>query len=481
MTGDFDDDYDRGNNRSTRVLEESSGDGLRRAGSLITGLLTICLLLLVAAGAAYFYVDTVFNSPGPLSEEQTVTITRGQGVREIADTLMAEGAISDDRVFILGVLAHQANDSLKAGEYRFPAHASMSEIMAAIVAGRSVQYAITIPEGLTTRQIVERIEEDPVLVGEITQVPAEGSLLPDTYAFTRGASRQDMIGRMVAAQKKLMDELWPTRDENLPIEKPYEALILASIVEKETGVAAERPQVASVFVNRLRRGMRLQSDPTIIYGIVGGEGSLGRPITRSDINSRTPYNTYQIDGLPPTPIANPGRDAIAAVLKPEETDYVYFVADGTGGHAFAETLVEHNANVAEWRKIERARRLAEQAEAEASEAADIANDADTVDPAALATTPDADDAGDAAASETETAATEPEAPGEADAAIEEPADDAATEAADTAGDDAVQEPDAGSREYPLPEPKPPVPQRATSSERQSDVTVVPLPATTGDQ
>ena len=202
---------------------------------------------------------------------------------------------------------------------------------------------------------MEIVKADPVLVGEVSAVPEEGALLPETYLFERGTSRDEILARMAAAHDAVMEELWPARAENLPIKTEEEAVILASIVEKETGVAEERPRVASVFINRLNRGMRLQSDPTIIYGITGGKGPLGRRIRRSEIDGATPYNTYQIDGLPPTPIANPGRAAIEAVLNPPETKDLYFVADGTGGHAFASSLKEHLKNVAAFRRIQRER------------------------------------------------------------------------------------------------------------------------------
>ena len=213
---------------------------------------------------------------------------------------------------------------------------------------------------------MERLKANEVLVGEIKNPPAEGELLPDTYLFNRGGTRQSIIDQMNTAQKKFIEKLWPTRAEGLPLKTPEEALILASIVEKETGQADERAHVAAVFVNRLRRGMRLQSDPTIIYGITRGQGKLDRPIRRSDIRQKTDYNTYQIDGLPPTPIANPGRASIEAVLNPVETEHLYFVADGTGGHVFARTLAEHNANVRKWRSWLRDQREQQEAEEQAA-------------------------------------------------------------------------------------------------------------------
>ena len=244
---------------------------------------------------------------------------------------------------------------LRAGEFAIPEAASMAEIYDILRSGQTIQYPVTAAEGLTTAMIIRIVEASEVMTGEITRIPAEGALLPETYLVSRGDDRQALIDRMEAAQDALLDELWSNRAENLPFDTPEEAIILASVVEKETGIAHERPMVASVFVNRLRRGMRLQSDPTIIYGITQGE-PLGRGIRRSELDSTANrYNTYQIDGLPPTPISNPGRDAIAAVLNPPEGQYLYFVADGTGGHAFATSLAEHNRNVAQWRRIERER------------------------------------------------------------------------------------------------------------------------------
>jgi len=236
-------------------------------------------------------------------------------------------------------------------------------VLDTLIEGDAILYSVTIPEGWTSLQTVERLRATDELTGELTEIPPEGSLMPDTYRFARNTSRSDIIARMRTAQEEFLNKVWPTRDADLPIETKEEALILASIVEKETGLADERSKVAGVFINRLRKGMRLQSDPTIIYGLVGGRASLGRPIYRSEIVKETPYNTYVIKGLPPTPIANPGRAAIEAVLRPQETDAIYFVADGTGGHAFATTLAEHNRNVAQWRKIER-RMREEQARAE---------------------------------------------------------------------------------------------------------------------
>ncbi|HBF60964.1 MAG TPA: endolytic transglycosylase MltG, partial [Methyloceanibacter sp.] len=228
---------------------------------------------------------------------------------------------------------------------------------------------VTFPEGWTSQQIVKRLEANAELDGAVSEVPAEGSLLPDTYSFGTKDSKEDILQRMDAAHRKFLAQVWEERDPDIMVKTPEEAVILASIVEKETGVAEERPRIASVFHNRLRKGMRLQSDPTIIYGIFGGSGNRDHPITRDELKQKNPYNTYQIDGLPPTPIGNPGRAAIEAVLKPAKTGEIYFVADGTGGHIFSTTLAQHNKNVAKWRKIEREIRARQKAEAEAAEAA----------------------------------------------------------------------------------------------------------------
>ena len=232
----------------------------------------------------------------------------------------------------------------------------MAQIYELLRSGETVHYPVTFAEGLTSAMIVRALADVEVLTGEVTEIPAEGTLLPETYHVTRDTSRQELLDRMAQDQQALLDELWPNRAENLPFETREEAIILASIVEKETGVASERPEVAAVFVNRLRRGMRIESDPTIIYGISQGE-PLGRGLRRSEIdNAENAWNTYQIPRLPPTPIANPGRESIAAVLNPAESSALFFVADGTGGHVFADTYAQHQRNVANWRRIERQRR-----------------------------------------------------------------------------------------------------------------------------
>ncbi|MDX1581615.1 MAG: endolytic transglycosylase MltG, partial [Alphaproteobacteria bacterium] len=243
---------------------------------------------------------------------------------------------------------------LQAGEYAFDSGMTMYEVMEKLRSGDTVVRRLTIPEGLSTSEILALVRAEPALSGEIEEEPEEGLLLPETYHFHLGDDRQGLVNRMKESMQEAITNLWPERQEGLPITSPYEAKILASIVEKETAVASERPHVAGVFINRLNLGMPLQSDPTVVYGITGG-GPLGRPLRRSELDAETPYNTYQFRGLPPTPIANPGLASLKAVLDPLETKDLYFVADGTGGHAFAETYREHQRNVRKWRQLERER------------------------------------------------------------------------------------------------------------------------------
>ncbi len=300
-----------------------------------------------------------FTAAGPMPNgdtETVINIPRGTGLSAISRNLENEGVVTSALIFQIGVRLSGGATDLKAGEYAIPPGASMQEIMDLFRSGLSILHKLTVPEGLTSSQIMRLVDAHEILVGELPEaLPEEGDLLPETYLFSRGETRDGVIRQMAEAHDKVLAELWAGRQEDLPISTPYEAVILASIVEKETGVAEERPRVASVFINRLRRGMRLQSDPTIIYGLTKGE-PLGRGIRQSELDRETPYNTYFIDGLPPTPIANPGRAALAAVLNPPETKDLYFVADGTGGHVFAETLRQHQRNVAAWRRIERDRK-----------------------------------------------------------------------------------------------------------------------------
>lgn len=346
---------DEGSAASAGTDDVSAEPKPRRRFARIFLIFAICLPLLglVLAGAVFLYGKHRFEAAGPHGEARIVMLDQGLGVRAIATRLDKAGVVSDPLIFLAGVRFYGAEGDLKAGEYEIPAHASMAAIMRILREGRSILHRITIPEGLTSEQIMLLVDANPVLEGETPPPPPEGTLLPETYSFTRGATRKEIVSQMEAAAKALMDELWDKRAEDLPFDTREEAITLASIVEKETGLASERPRVAAVFVNRLNVPMRLQSDPTIIYGLVGGKGALGRPIRRSELDRHTPYNTYLVDGLPPTPICNPGRASIEAVLNPPETDELYFVADGTGGHAFSKTLSEHQQRVREWRQIER--------------------------------------------------------------------------------------------------------------------------------
>ncbi|MFQ6017916.1 MAG: endolytic transglycosylase MltG [Kiloniellaceae bacterium] len=315
-------------------------------------------LLIVAAAVALYGIDR-FERPGPLEADSIVFIPRGAGLAAIAGRLQGAGVIDDALVFRLGVRALGATRRLRAGEYRFPAGVSMRGAVGVLISGQTVLRRLTLPEGLTSAEAVALIADAEFLDGESGPMPAEGSLLPETYHFARGDARAGLIRRMQRARDALLAELWPNRAGGLPFDTPEEAVILASIVEKETGVPEERALVASVFVNRLKKGMRLQSDPTVVYGLTGGKGPLGRALTRQDLRTPGPYNTYLSDGLPAGPIANPGRAAIESVLNPAQTEVLYFVADGDGGHTFARTLEEHNRNVARWRKVKRQQDYAE--------------------------------------------------------------------------------------------------------------------------
>ena len=293
------------------------------------------------------------RSPGPLAEDKVVMIAREDDAASIADQLERAGVIDSAMWFNILTVLDGNRGALKRGEYAFKAGMSMNDIENELIAHRVVRYKLTIPEGLTSEQVVDRLREDTVLTGDVREPPREGSLMPDTYYFERGDTRLSILSRMAKIQAKTVDEIWKARSPDLPIKSPWEMVTLASIVEKETGKTEERPRVAGVFINRLEKHMRLGSDPTIVYGLVQGKGTLGRSITKADLNQSTPYNTYIIDGLPPGPICNPGKAALEAVAKPARSKDLYFVADGTGGHAFAETLDQHQKNVARWRQIEK--------------------------------------------------------------------------------------------------------------------------------
>ena len=313
---------------------------------------SLFILIAVVVGSGLFLGKQRFDAPGPLAADKVVNIPHGSGIRDIAEVLQREGVIDQPWVFIGGVMALKAREGLKAGEYQFAAHASLRDVVATIVDGKVVAHQISLPEGLTSEQIVARLMQDDILTGNIKEIPREGSLLPDTYNFTRGITREQIIQRMQTAQQHLIKEIWDRHSPDLPLKTPDQLVTLASLVEKETAKPEERTRVAAVFVNRLNKRMRLQSDPTIIYGLVGGKGTLGRPIMRSEIEQPTPYNTYQIDGLPPGPICNPGRASLEAAANPARTRELYFVADGTGGHVFTENYDQHQKNVAKLRTIE---------------------------------------------------------------------------------------------------------------------------------
>ncbi|WP_411839472.1 endolytic transglycosylase MltG [Paracoccus sp. ME4] len=376
--------------------------------NIASNFLTLAIVLLVAAAAAVAWAKREFSGPGPSEIAQCVQIAPGASLNAVSNQLAEQGAISSAYIFRAGADYMDKARDLKFGSFLMPPQASMEQIVETVTAGGpstcgtevvvrvgvrentvllrdtnpqtgayeevarwnpaegerpaeivaaqeqpGARLSLVMAEGVTSWQVVEALKAADFLTGEVAEVPAEGSLAPDTYLLERGGDRNAILAQMASRQAAILAEEWEARPFGMPYETPEEALIMASIVEKETGVAAERPQVASVFVNRLREGMRLQTDPTVIYGVTGGQGILDRGLRRSELDTTTPYNTYRIDGLPPTPIANPGRAAIRAALNPDETEYFYFVADGSGGHAFSRTLEEHNAAVARWREIER--------------------------------------------------------------------------------------------------------------------------------
>jgi UPF0755 protein len=315
--------------------------------------LTIIVLLMIAGGIGLYLGKNSFEAAGPLDRERNVVIPRGAGIRDVAALLSRERIIDRALLFVAGAFVTGASSDVKAGEYVFEPGVSMRDVLDTLVEGRAIQHTVTIPEGLTSEQIVERLMESDVLTGEIDRVPPEGTLLPETYKVVRGTTRQQVLARMTAAHRRLVQETWERRAADVPVKTLQDFITLASIVEKETGKADERTRVAAVFINRMNRRMRLQSDPTIIYGLVGGKGTLGRSLTRDDVEKPTPYNTYVIDGLPPGPIANPGRASLEAVANPSRTKELYFVADGTGGHVFASTYDQHLRNVARWRDYQK--------------------------------------------------------------------------------------------------------------------------------
>ena len=330
--------------------------------NFLNGIFTVLTVLVLGAGGFAWLARQRFDAKGPLTAPVVVLIPNAASTGVISDILEKKGVISDATTFSLAAKLGATTDKLKAGEYEFAPGASMREVMEDISEGRTVQHRLTFPEGWSSEQIVARLNDTATISGKkITVIPDEGSLLPDTYSFSIGSTtREQIIEQMKKAMERRVADVWAHRSPNLPLATPRDLVILASIVEKETGKADERPRVAAVFINRLKRGMRLETDPTVLYGLYGGKAWLeGRTITRSDLASPNPYNTYRIAGLPPGPISNPGRAALEAVANPSRTDEIFFVADGTGGHVFAATLEEHNRNVARWRQIEQNRKATE--------------------------------------------------------------------------------------------------------------------------
>lgn len=345
----------------------------RRSGNalidILNGLLTLLVIGLVVVAGGFIYVASQYYGEGPLNEERVFRVETGASLSSTATRLEEQGIIGNSLIFTQFGTRVESNTVIRAGDFNIPANASMADVYKELTEGNPLRYAVVIPEGWTVWQAIQRINADDRLTGVIGQLPPEGSLLPGSYDYMPGDTRQSVLDKMQLAMTQALAEVWETRQPDLPLASPAELLILASIVEKETGVASERPQIAAVFVNRLRVPMRLQSDPTIIYGITLGQSTLDRGIRRSEIEERTAYNTYQIDGLPPTPIANPGIEALRAVANPDSHAYLYFVAKGATpaeGHVFAETYPEHQRNVAAYRAI--AAEAAAQAEKDAEAA-----------------------------------------------------------------------------------------------------------------
>jgi UPF0755 protein len=319
----------------------------------LRSLIVLVGVVAVLAGLAAWQANSVYRAAGPLPETKTIVIPRG-GTEGIAAALERNGVITDTRSFAIAAWLTRGQGPLRSAEYQFPAHASLAQVLDVLRDGKPIQRRLTIPEGLTARQIAALIAKAEGMTGE-APIPAEGAVLPETYAYQWGDDRTALTRRAEAAMTQALNAAWAERAANLPLTNPRDLLVLASIVEKETGIASERARVAGVFVNRLRRGMPLQSDPTVVYA--AGDGMpLDRPITRADLDRDTPWNTYRNKGLPPGPIASPGAAALRAVARPAATDELFFVADGSGGHAFARTLEEHNRNVTRWRGVEQQRR-----------------------------------------------------------------------------------------------------------------------------
>jgi UPF0755 protein len=324
---------------------------VRRPYIILAGVVALAVAGGIGVGS---YGWAAFNSAGPSRQETTVVIPKGIGIAGIADLLNKSGVIDNELIFKLGVKLTSEGKSLRAGEYAFPPGVSQRAAIRLMIDGKAVQHKITIPEGLTSTEIYDLLMATPILDGALANPPGEGTLLPETYQYLRGESRAALVDRMRRDMTTTLDKLWAGRDKSIPLTKPDQAVVLASVVEKETGKPDERPRIAAVFYNRLKKNMPLQSDPTVIFAITNGKKRLDRSLTYDDLKTDSPYNTYLNSGLPPSPIANPGVEALKAVLHPVKSKDLYFVADGTGGHAFAETLDQHNKNVAQWRKVQKA-------------------------------------------------------------------------------------------------------------------------------
>ena len=319
-------------------------------------------LLMALGGGAAAYAFWIYDEPGPLPAANVVLVPRG-GLDQVADALAQEGVVRNALVLRAAAMATRGQGTVHAGELEFPAGASLRQVLAVLRTGRPVQHRLTIPEGLTATQVAVLIENAPALDGD-PAVPEEGRLLPETYAYERGTPRAALVERGRAAMDRALARNWAARNAAVPLDTPRDALILASIVERETARPEERPRIAAVFLNRLRRRMKLQSDPTVVYGASNGAGVLEHGLTRAELDRPDPYNTYKINGLPPGPISMPGVGSLRAVTQPADTDDLFFVADGSGGHVFAKTLEEHQRNVARWRGVERARQAMAPAPAE---------------------------------------------------------------------------------------------------------------------
>jgi len=319
----------------------------------LTALVFVALIGLIAGGGGFFFVKRAALAPGLNDEAVRVLIEPGLGVSAIAKRLQGAGVLREPVMFRIWARYTGAHTRLRAGEFELPVRASIQTALKILESGKTVVRKVTLPEGLSTTEALILVQDAEGLSGSITDIPEEGWLLPETYHYSWGDSRNAVIGRMADKMGETLSTLWDHRPDDYILSSPKEVLILASIVEKETGVAVERPKIAGVFLNRLKKGMRLQSDPTVVYALTDGGGALGRALTRDDLKIDSPYNTYRIKGLPPGPIANPGRASLEAVIHPAKTDALYFVADGSGGHVFAKTLKAHNRNVLKWRKIKR--------------------------------------------------------------------------------------------------------------------------------